>query len=157
MVTAINRIGRIFLLSGILFLLLIGNWGQTGVMAESNEDIMIIGNPNLPESTVSKVDLQNIFLGKKTEMGGAELFCAILKEGLTHEIFLKNYLTRTPSQYDKYWKKIIFTGQGKAPKVLDSEAEMLTYVKQTAGAIGYISAQTGSQNDVDGVKQLKIE
>jgi ABC-type phosphate transport system substrate-binding protein len=124
---------------------------------EQTAGIVIIGNNNIPESSLSKTDIQNIFLGKKTKLDGAKITFVILKEGDVHESFLKEYLSRTPAQYKKYWKKIVFTGKGKAPKTFKTEEALVEYVKNTEGAIGYIGSETAQTVESDSLQQITVQ
>ncbi len=46
------------------------------------------------------------------------------------------------SKLKKIWKKVVFTGAGTPPKILKTEADLIEFVAETAGAIGYIDAAT---------------
>jgi hypothetical protein len=48
---------------------------------------------------------------------------------------------------------LVFTGKGSMPKVLDSDAEMVTYVAKTRGAVGYVSSSANTA----GVKTLEVK
>jgi hypothetical protein len=65
---------------------------------------------------------------------------------------VKAYTQKTPSQFKSYWKKLVFTGKGSAPKSFHTDAEVIRYVAETPGAISYISSETRPEN----VKILKI-
>ncbi len=116
-------------------------------------DVIVIVNPSVPESAISKPDVSNIYLGKKTSWNdGSTVKCVVLK-GETHNAFLENYVGKTEGQFDTFWKKQVFTGKGSPPKEFDSDQAMVEYVAQTAGAIGYVSAGT----DVSKVKTVTIK
>ena len=131
-------------------------WISAYVEAQQAE-IVIIGNKNLPESALSKVDIQNIFLGKKATVGSTTITFVILKSGEVHEKFLQAYLARTSSQYEQYWKKMIFSGQGRMPKVFDTEAALLDYVKTTDGAIGYIGVAAATTIESGSFRQFTVQ
>ncbi len=110
-------------------------------------DIVIIANKNVAESSLSSEEVKNIFLFKKKKWGnGQSIDFVVLKDGAVQEGFLKNYAKKTPSQFKRYFKTLVFTGKGKPPKSFATEAELIGYVASTEGAIGYASsgAKTGS-------------
>jgi ABC-type phosphate transport system substrate-binding protein len=152
-----KRIRLLLIFIGLPFVLLVGVWMQSAYADEQKVNVVIIGNKNIPESSLSKVDIQNIFLGKKTRLASIKITFGILKESPVHESFLQEYLSRTPAQYEQYWKKLIFTGQGKAPKVFETEEALVEYVKNTAGAIGYIGSNTAQSIESDGLHQFTIQ
>jgi ABC-type phosphate transport system substrate-binding protein len=125
-------------------------WGQ-------DVDVVIIGNQTVPEKPLSTTDVQNIFLGKKTKLNSTKITFVILKAGEVHERFLKEYLSRTPSQYTKYWKKMVFTGKGKAPKAFATEADLVEYVEKTEGAIGYVGLSTAQETQSQDIHQLIVQ
>ena len=145
------------MLIGMFSGLLTGVCLQTAYAEGQQGTVVIIGNKNLPESSLSKTDIQNIFLGKKTKVDSTNITCVILKSGEVHENFLKGYLARTSSQYEQYWKKVVFSGQGKAPKVFETEETLIEYVKNTEGAIGYIGAATAQKIESGSLRQFVVQ
>ncbi len=126
--------------------------------AEDQSDaLLLIGNQTLSDYTLSQIDVQNIFLGKKKKLDNHNITFVILKSGEIHEEFLKEFLARTPSQFNRYWKKMVFTGKGKAPKVFQTEEALLEYVRETEDTVGYLSAETMQAADSSDVHQFVIE
>lgn len=56
-----------------------------------------------------------------------------------HREFVISKLKIQPHQLERYWNRLIFTGTGRSPTVVDSEQEMIEMIINTPGAIGYIS------------------
>ena len=54
-----------------------------------------------------------------------------------HREFVINRLKIQAHQLDRIWNRMLFTGTGKAPYVVDSQAKMIEMIKKTPGAIGY--------------------
>ncbi len=103
-------------------------------------DVVVIGNPSVTTSTLSKQEIIQIFLGKKKRWdGGGKVVFAIQEDSQIHKLFLKEYIRKTPSQYANYWKTQIFSGEGKPPKSLGDDAKMIKFVTETPGAVGYVS------------------
>ncbi|WEJ62292.1 type 2 periplasmic-binding domain-containing protein [Thiomicrorhabdus lithotrophica] len=69
-----------------------------------------------------------------------------------HRSFIISKLKMQPHQLDRLWNRLIFTGIGRAPTVVKSEAEMLKKIQTTPGAIGYI----GEKAKVKGVKVVHM-
>lgn len=113
------------------------------------EDILVIASKNAPVERLDQKMIQAIFLGKKSIWpDGSQIEFVILDPGNTHKTFLKTYIKKTPSRYKTYWKKRVFTGKGLYPKSFASEKELLAYIAERKGAIGYVSKST----DTTGVK-----
>lgn len=117
-------------------------------------NVVLIGNTSIPVSALNQTDINNIFLGgKNTWDDGSKVIFVIQKHSACHDIFLKNYINKTPSQFSSYWKKQVFTGKGFAPRSLDNDQEMIKFVSKTKGAIGYVSSDTG----LDNVKVITVK
>jgi hypothetical protein len=66
---------------------------------------------------------------------------------------LKEYLGKTDAALSTYYRSLVFTGKGAIPKTFSSDAEVVSYVAKTKGAVGYVAASTPSA----GVKELEVK
>ena len=106
-------------------------------------EVVVIANPNIPADSLSSNDVKNIFLAKKTQWDdGQKINFVTLKSGQTHDDFLKKYLGKSTSQFQRYFRTLVFTGKGSAPKSFDSGEAVVGFVTGTDGAIGYVSSAT---------------
>jgi len=92
-------------------------------------------------------EISRAFLGKLKSYGdGSGITPVNLKVGNdTRTAFEKNVLKKSSSQVKAYWSKLVFSGKGKPPKELGSDADVVNFVAGNPGAIGYVDA--GSVND----------
>lgn len=103
----------------------------------------IVANPDTKLEKLSKEDAKNILLGTKTSTdGGVQLRLAVLKGSPSHAAAVQAFTGRTADQFDKYWKKQVFSGKSIAPDAFESDAELIAFVAKTPGAIGYIDDAT---------------
>jgi ABC-type phosphate transport system substrate-binding protein len=113
-------------------------------------DVLIICNESVPVRELSKSKVKSIFFDKESTWGDGQgiNFVILRSKSKIHKEFTRKYLKKTPSQYKNYFKKRVFTGKGKAPRSLKSEKDVISYIAQTEGAIGYISpkSKTGDLN-----------
>jgi len=115
-------------------------------------DVMIIANTSVPVDTLSPEDVKNIFLGKIVKWPNDDRINIVLnKSADTHKEFLRKYIKRTDSQFDSVWRQNMFTGQGRIPVRKNTDADLVSYVAQTNGAVSYIAADVKLP---DGVKIL---
>ena len=77
----------------------------------------------------------------------------LAKGGPVHETFLKEYLGKTDSALQTYYRSLVFTGKGSMPKELSGDVEVLAYIAKTKGAIGYVSAEANTSS----VKTLQVK
>jgi len=114
-------------------------------------DGVFITHPSGPDA-VSKEEIKSILLGNKTKWdSGTLIHLAVLADGSIHDGIVQEYTARSADQFEKYWKKQVFTGKGSAPESLKSDSEMIAYVAKTPGAFGYVGAAGA------GVKVLTVK
>ena len=109
------------------------------------EVVVVVGASN--GNSLSGSDVSRIFLGKLKKFGdGSSVVPVNLSSGSdVRTAFEKNALGKSSSQIKAYWSKQVFSGKGKPPKELGSDADVINFVSSNPGAIGYIDA--GSVND----------
>lgn len=119
---------------------------QAGTFPSGVEDelqVVVIANNGAPDGTMTKAELQKIFLGKSTKWSNGKTVRFVnLKSGKVHGAFTKEYTGKTASQYRNYWRKRVFTGKGRMPKTYTTERKLLEHVAKTPGAVGYVSKKT---------------
>ena len=117
-------------------------------------DIKLIANESVTASAVSAEEIKGVFLLTKASLSdGSHVEPVLLKGGASHEAFLKNYLSKTDSALETYYRSLVFTGKASMPKTLGTDAEVAAYVAKTKGAIGYV----GAGAKTDGVKTLEVK
>ena len=110
-------------------------------------DILIIANQNVPETTVTKKDLQAMFLGKRVQWkDNTAIHPVTVKEAELHKAFLKQYVKKSFAKWNAHWKRMVFTGNGTPPKQFATQQELLEYVATTTGAIGYVDNGPSIEN-----------
>jgi TonB family protein len=116
-------------------------------------NVKIIANPSVKTDSISAAELKSVFLEESSSLSdGSHVEPVISKGGAAHAAFVKDYLGKTDSDLQTYYRSLVFTGKGSMPKTVGSDAEIAAYVAKTRGAIGYVSVDTNA----DGVKTLSI-
>ena len=117
-------------------------------------EVKIIANPSVSAAAVSADELKRVFLlTKNTLDDGSHVEPVVAKGGPTHDAFLREYLSKTDSALQTYYRSLVFTGKASMPKTLGSEAEVAAFVAKTKGAIGYVGAGTAAP----GTKTLEVK
>ena len=133
-----------------IWLVLLAGLGLTTSFASAQ---VIVANPAVKVSEISKVDLASIFSGASTNFkDGSRAVPAVLKGGATHESFLSKYMDKNDAAFRATWRSVLFAGKGTMPKAFDSEAALIDYVAATSGAIGYVSGEPPGKVKVLAVK-----
>jgi len=114
---------------------------------------VIVANPSVKVSEISKSDLASIFTGASSNFkDGSRAVPVVLKGGSTHEAFLSKYLDKNDAAFRATWRSVLFAGKGTMPKAFDSDAALIDYVASTSGAIGYVSTDPPGRVKVLSVK-----
>lgn len=122
-------------------------------VSSAGAEVIIIANPSVKIDAMTKKEAKNIFLGKKVKWSTTlQIEVAILQGSGVHKEFTKEIVRKSTAQFKNWWRKLMFTGKGTLPKEFNSEQELMRYVADTEGAIGYISTAT----KISGVKKIMI-
>lgn len=126
-----------------------GSWS-----AEELSAFQVIVHPenpvtSLPRTQVSKILLKSV---SRWEKGRPVEPVNQNPKSPVRQSFSKQVHKRSVTSIESYWQRQIFSGRDVPPAVLDSDQEVIEFVKSQVGGIGYISAETPT----DGVKVLTL-
>lgn len=103
------------------------------------------GTTSLDSAYLSQIFAMQI---RKWPNGLAIQVFTLPSESELHREFVISRLHIQAHQLDRIWNRMLFTGTGKAPAVVNSQAEMIEMIQSTPGAIGYTSADFSTENIV---------
>lgn len=123
--------------------------------ATAAADYVVVVNPAVEVASLSKTDASRLFLKNTTKWPSGENVKPVdLAKGSAVRVsFTKEILGRSPGAIDQYWTQSVFSGRAVPPPEKRSDAEVIAYVRETPGAIGYVSAGASTE----GVKRVAIE
>jgi len=123
-------------------------------LAGDEGDFRIIVNDENPATSIGADELSRIFMKKtKTWTDGTPIQPVDLSgTSGTRKEFSRRVHGRSASAVKNSWQRQVFTGRGTPPPELQSEEDVVTYVRFNRGAIGYVSSQT----DSSGVRIVKV-
>jgi len=128
----INTLVSTFLINGGLMFTSI-SYAETAVIVHPSNTI-----------TMSKKDIQRIFLGKSKIFPGGRVAIPIDLSLLNpaRKKFGKAVLGKSILQVKSYWARTVFTGRGIPPKEADGQEELKKLVAANPNTIGYIDASS---------------
>jgi ABC-type phosphate transport system substrate-binding protein len=122
--------------------------------ANAQAQVIVIANPGVKATEISKSDLRDVFTGNATSLkDGSRVVPILLKAGTVHEEFLQVFIGKNDTAYRAGWRSLVFSGQASMPKSLDGDAAIVEFVAHNQGAIGYI----GKTTPHEGVKVLTVK
>ena len=109
----------------------------------ANAGVAVITHPGVKEIGLSKNKLAQIYLGKMKNYSNGKTINAVdlPKDSTAHKKFYKSVVKKSDSAMNRHWSKLKFTGKGKPPKKLDTARDVIKWVANTEGAIGYIDGK----------------
>ena len=109
----------------------------------ANAGVAVITHPGVKEIGLSKSKLAKIYLGKlKNYSNGKRIKMVDLPKGSkSRKKFYSSVVKKSNSELNRYWSKLKYTGKGKPPKKLESARDVIQWVANTEGAIGYIDGK----------------
>ena len=120
------------------FFLLIGTFFLLPLFA----DVVVVVHKDNPITELSQLDVKRIFLGKsKSFSTGAKAIPIdqINTSKIRHEMY-KKIIKKSTSQLKAYWSKLVFTGKGSPPLIVDSDLDVLHLVAANPNMIGYMDS-----------------
>lgn len=106
-------------------------------------DLYVIANSG---TTVGASDVREIFLGEKQFVGSVKL--VPVDNASAQEQFLAKVMKMEGAKYTSSWTKKSFRDGVSPPAVKGSDADTIEFVKQTAGAVGYVTVSPAGVNVV---------
>jgi hypothetical protein len=127
-----QRISR-YVLTGLASTLSVG-------MAVVRADVVAVVSSNSPITTLTKSQVMDIFLGRRTHFpDGSSAIPIDQAEGSpAREEFYARCAGMSSAQVKAYWSRIIFTGRGQPPASVATGLEARKLLSANLNSIGYI-------------------
>ena len=118
------------------------------------QTVMIVNTDN-SVSSITKSQVTNIFLGSSSKWNNGLKAMPVDQAKTTKagQDFLAKIVGMSESEYKNLWVEKMLSGEAEPPPVKNSDAEVISFVKENVGAVGFIDASSSDS----GVKVLKID
>jgi len=116
-------------------------------------DVVAVVSSKSPVTTLSKNQLMDIFLGKRTSFpdGSSAVPIDQTEGSAVRDEFYSRIAGMSPPQVKAFWSRIIFTGRGQPPKTVATSLEAKKLLLANPNAISYID-----QSLVDGTLRVVL-
>lgn len=124
--------GFSLLLSGLVLALCL--------LLPARADVLVIVNPKSGVDRLTHDEVVNIFLGRFRQLpsGLTALPADLPAQSSDRASFYRLLVNKDVDEISAYWARLIFSGRTTPPRQTRGNDEMLRFVAETQGAIGYI-------------------
>ncbi|MDV6343575.1 hypothetical protein [Nitrosomonas sp. Is37] len=124
----------------LLSLLLLISVLAVASTSQASDSVEVIVHPSVLVRNLSRNSLRAIFgMRLRVWEDGSPIRVFVLPDDAPlHQLFAKEKLNIFPYQLRSAWDRLIFSGTGQAPFLVNSEEEMRVRIANTPGAIGYL-------------------
>lgn len=141
----------------ILFIFLLSQFASAAppvIEKQQNIVIPVINSAN-QQDTISRNGLSAIFKMRllRWNDGSAVTVFVLNDDDPLHKQFCKQILNVFPHQMRRNWDKLVFSGSGQAPILVESKEEMIEKIEKTPGSVGYLNLS----DLTNGIKRLDIK
>lgn len=150
--STLRSCGRALLLFSICLMLFCPN--LPGMPQNAELPFKLVVNQASAIDSIDLDTLRRVYLGKQSIVGSQRISrIVVLKDGPVHESFTHVVAGKNPITFLNYWKRLVFTGKGSMPLSLTDENEVMEYLRDSPGAIGYVSNEHQLHS---GLKTLRL-
>ena len=103
--------------------------------------VEVIVNKHVSDNTLTVANARAIFGMRQVKWSDGSLIRVFVlpDNHPVHGAFCKEQLNIYPYQLRQSWDRLVYSGMAQAPEEVATEAELVTRVAATRGAIGYVS------------------
>ena len=137
----------------ILYSLLILFVSFTFINESKAQTYIIIVNKSNAVESLSKKEVSDLFLKKsKWSDGSVAIPVDLASHSSVRAQFTQEIHGKSVSAIRSYWQQAAFSGTASAPPEKSSDSDVIDFVKNNPGAIGYVS----SSANISSVKKLDV-
>ncbi len=111
------------------------------VATSAHAVVVVIVSAQSHITSLTADQAKRIFLGKTNRFPNDDTAAPIdqTEGNAARDEFYSQIVHKSPSQLSAYWAKVIFTGDGRPPEKLESDAAVIKAVASSPNAIGYVN------------------
>lgn len=114
---------------------------MVGLSSLAEADLYVIVNKNNAVQQLDKKQLVDLYMGRLSffSTGARVLTIDLASDDKNREVFYRVLIDKSVSEVNAYWARLLFTGRATPPFRVDSEQEVINFIKNNDSAIGYVS------------------
>ncbi|MBU2979637.1 hypothetical protein KO501_15500 [Alteromonas sp. C1M14] len=107
------------------------------VKVNASDEIVVVAHTLTSPPSLEKHEIRNLFMGGASDKLTPVMFVPGVKERL---IFNTRVVGLTESRIQSYWAQMRFSGRNHVPVEVETVDDMLEYLLQHEGSVGYLPA-----------------
>jgi ABC-type phosphate transport system substrate-binding protein len=121
----------------------------------ADRPFVVVVHPDSPVASLTAAELSAAYLGKTAKWGDGSRVQPVDQpaDGPLYKAMAESVHGKSPADLKGYWVKQVFAGKGVPPPTKGADGDVLAFVKNNPGAIGYVSPGA----DVKGVKVVAVK
>lgn len=109
------------------------------VPASLRAELVVVAHPESQVSELTRGELINIFMGRYRKLPSGIAALPVDLAPLRAK-FYRELVNKDMAEINSYWARLVFSGQAAPPLQLESEKDLLDYVRRNPGAIGFVDS-----------------
>jgi ABC-type phosphate transport system substrate-binding protein len=110
--------------------------------ASASDYVVVVNADNAAAGEIDRVEVKRLFLMQSPHWRGGEKVRPVeLAESGARDTFLSDVLRMGDEDLKRYWIQLSYQRALSPAKVLESEGDVLRYVAEEKGAIGFVRAE----------------
>ena len=117
-------------------------------------DIYVVVNKENTIELLDKKEVVDLYMGRTAffKTGSRVLAVDVALGSRIRSDFYRELIHKSVAEVQAYWARLLFTGRATPPFQIETDAEVIEFVKDNASAIGYVSESALD----DGVKVVYV-
>tara|TARA_R110001606_G_scaffold395664_1_gene568369 strand:- start:52389 stop:52811 length:423 start_codon:yes stop_codon:yes gene_type:complete len=103
-------------------------------------EVIVVANKDNQMRMLTKKQVIDIYMGRTSLFPNGEPALPIDQhaDSSIRKLFYHNLVNKTVSEINAYWARLLFSGRATPPRMVDSVASVINYIKNNKSAIAYI-------------------
>lgn len=144
------------LIAGVFFNSLIIGQERKSDTQKVKRIVMIANKNSVFRPAINADEIKDIYLGNEKFKNKVKILPVNRKDKKIFDEFVTRFLEMTPTSYKNHLVKTVFAGGWSAPKVMEKAEEVIKFVSENAGGMGYVWNTELSGNGGD-IKIINIK
>ncbi len=107
----------------------------------SVQSVAMIAHPGTDVDTLTQRQILDLYTLEKNKWEDGSLVYLLEQKNETEaKLVFYDYIRKKPRDLKKIWMRAVLSGEGRTPKVVRSQEEVVQSVSEMPGALGYVNA-----------------